>query len=201
MANDHTVPLLIVLSGPSGVGKDAVLQRMRELGKPFHYTVTATTRPIRSGEIDGVDYVFVDREQFQSMIVDKQLLEYAEVYGNWYGVPSEPVKDALGKGKDVILKIDVQGAENIRKKTTEAVYVFLAPPSLQELERRLRERMTDSEEALTRRLKTASGEMQDARKFDHVVVNRNERIDDAVADIMGIVEQEQSKKQRTGVRL
>lgn len=201
MANDHTVPLLIVLSGPSGVGKDAVLQRMRELGKPFHYTVTATTRPIRSGEIDGVDYVFVDREQFQSMIVNKQLLEYAEVYGNWYGVPSEPVKDALGKGKDVILKIDVQGAENIRKKTTEAVYVFLAPPSLQELERRLRERMTDSEEALTRRLKTASGEMQDARKFDHVVVNRNERIDDAVADIMGIVEQEQSKKQRTGVRL
>lgn len=201
MANDHTVPLLIVLSGPSGVGKDAVLQRMRELGKPFHYTVTATTRPIRSGEIDGVDYVFVDREQFQSMIVDKQLLEYAEVYGNWYGVPSEPVKDALGKGKDVILKIDVQGAENIRKKTTEAVYVFLAPPSLQELERRLRERMTDSEEALTRRLKTASAEMQDARKFDHVVVNRNERIDDAVADIMEIVEQEQSKKQRTGVRL
>ena len=201
MANDHTVPLLIVLSGPSGVGKDAVLQRMRELGKPFHYTVTATTRPIRSGEIDGVDYVFVDREQFQSMIVNKQLLEYAEVYGNWYGVPSEPVKDALGKGKDVILKIDVQGAENIRKKTTEAVYVFLAPPSLQELERRLRERMTDSEEALTRRLKTASGEMQDARKFAHVVVNRNERIDDAVADIMGIVEQEQSKKQRTGVRL
>ena len=201
MANDHTVPLLIVLSGPSGVGKDAVLQRMRELGKPFHYTVTATTRPIRSGEIAGVDYVFVDREQFQSMIVNKQLLEYAEVYGNWYGVPSEPVKDALGKGKDVILKIDVQGAENIRKKTTEAVYVFLAQPSLQELERRLRERMTDSEEALTRRLKTASGEMQDARKFDHVVVNRNERIDDAVADIMGIVEQEQSKKQRTGVRL
>ena len=201
MANDHTVPLLIVLSGPSGVGKDAVLQRMRELGKPFHYTVTATTRPIRSGEIDGVDYVFVDREQFQSMIVNKQLLEYAEVYGNWYGVPSEPVKDALGKGKDVILKIDVQGAENIRKKTTEAVYVFLAPPSLQELERRLRERMTDSEAALTRRLKTASGEMQDARKFDHVVVNRNERIDDAVADIMGIVEQEHSKKQRTGVRL
>ena len=135
------------------------------------------------------------------MIVDKQLLEYAEVYGNWYGVPSEPVKDALGKGKDVILKIDVQGAENIRKKTTEAVYVFLAPPSLQELERRLRERMTDSEEALTRRLKTASAEMQDARKFDHVVVNRNERIDDAVADIMGIVDQEHSKKQRTGGRL
>ena len=125
MANDHTVPLLIVLSGPSGVGKDAVLQRMRELGKPFHYTVTATTRPIRSGEIDGVDYVFVDREQFQSMIVDKQLLEYAEVYGNWYGVPSEPVKDALGKGKDVILKIDVQGAENIRKKRRRKKINFL----------------------------------------------------------------------------
>ena len=167
---EATIPLLIVLSGPSGVGKDAVLARMRELmrGKdnPWHITVTATTRPQRPNEHDGADYIFVTEETFRHMIERGQLLEFAEVYGNLYGVPKDQVEKALETGRDVIIKADVQGAATIRKVAPEAVFVFLAPPNMENLASRLRQRMTESPEALSLRLKTAQNEMGKISNFD-----------------------------------
>ncbi len=183
----ETTPLLIVLSGPSGVGKDAVLSRMRELDRPYHFTVTATTRPQRQGERDGVDYTFLSEPRFRQMIRDEQLLEWAEVYGNLYGVPKAQVTDALGNGRDAIIKADVQGAATIRKLAPEALLIFLAPPNEAELKRRLGARMTESPEVLALRLETAKEEMQQASSFDRVVVNHQGRLDDAVREIDDIV--------------
>ncbi len=183
----ETAPLLIVLSGPSGVGKDAVLSRMKELDRPYHFTVTATTRPQRQDERDGVDYTFLSEPRFRQMIRDEQLLEWAEVYGNLYGVPKAQVTDALGNGRDAIIKADVQGAATIRKLAPEALLIFLAPPNEAELKRRLGARMTESPEALALRLETAKEEMQQASSFDRVVVNHQGRLDDAVREIDDIV--------------
>ncbi len=183
----ETTPLLIVLSGPSGVGKDAVLSRMRELDRPYHFTVTATTRPQRQGERDGVDYIFVSEPRFRHMIRDGQLLEWAEVYGNLYGVPKAQVTDALGNGRDAIIKADVQGASTIRKLAPEALLIFLAPLNEAELKRRLGARMTESPEALALRLETAKEEMQQASSFDYVVVNHEGLLDAAVREIDDIV--------------
>ena len=190
---DSAWPLLIVLSGPSGVGKDAVLSRMRELEKPFHFTVTAATRPQRPSERDGVDYIFVTRETFRQMVERDELLEWAEVYGNLYGVPRAQVVDALESGRDVIIKADVQGADTIRRLAPETVFIFLAPPDMEELARRLSQRMTESSEAFRLRLETAEQEMREASKFDHVVVNRQGRIDDVVAEIEAIVARERRR--------
>ena len=181
-ADAHT-PLLIVLSGPSGVGKDTVLARMRELGSPYHFTVTATTRPRREGERDGVDYIFIPERRFLTMKDAGELLEWANVYGNYYGVPRSQVTGALREGKDVVMKIDVQGAATIRKNVPEALFIFLAPPSMDELARRLGERMTESPESLRRRLETARSEMGEAAHFDHVVPNHSGHVDDTVAEI------------------
>ena len=189
----ETTPLLIVLSGPSGVGKDAVLSRMRELQRPYHFTVTATTRPQRQGERDGVDYIFVSKPRFRQMIRDEQLLEWAEVYGNLYGVPKAQVTDALGGGRDAIIKADVQGAATIRKLAPEALLIFLAPPNEAELKRRLRARMTESSEALALRLATAKEEMRQVSSFDRVVVNHQGRLDDAVREIDDIVAAEKAR--------
>ena len=183
-------PLLIVLSGPSGVGKDAVLSRMRELGKPFHITVTATSRPRRPTETDGVDYMFESRERLQGMVDRGELLEWAEVYGNLYGVPKEQAVTALREGRDVIIKIDVQGAATIRKLAPEAVFIFLAPPDMPKLAHRLSARMTESEAALQVRLKTAEAEMEEMSKFEFVVANHGGRLDDAVREIDAIVARE-----------
>ena len=183
----ETTPLLIVLSGPSGVGKDAVLSRMRELDRPYHFTVTATTRPQRQGERDGVDYIFVSEPRFRRMIRDEQLLEWAEVYGNLYGVPKAQVTDALGNGRDAIIKADVQGAATIRKLAPEALLIFLAPLNDAELKRRLGARMTESPEALALRLETAKEEMKQASSFDYVVVNHEGLLDAAVREIDDIV--------------
>ena len=197
----ETTPLLIVLSGPSGVGKDAVLSRMRELDRPYHFTVTATTRPQRQGERDGVDYIFVSESRFRQMIRDGQLLEWAEVYGNLYGVPKAQVTDALGKGRDAIIKPDVQGAATIRKQAPEALLIFLAPPNEAELKRRLGARMTESPEALALRLETAKEEMQRASSFDYVVVNHEGRLDDAVREIDDIVVAEKVRTRARRVTL
>ena len=185
-AEAHT-PLLIVLSGPSGVGKDTVLARMRELGSPYHFTVTATTRPRREGERDGVDYIFISERRFVAMRDAGELLEWANVYGYFYGVPRSQVTGALREGKDVVMKIDVQGAATIRKSVPEALFIFLAPPSMDELARRLGERMTESPETLRRRLETARSEMGEAAHFDHVVPNHSGRVDDTVAEIERLV--------------
>ncbi|MSQ22277.1 MAG: guanylate kinase [Dehalococcoidia bacterium] len=180
-------PLLVVISGPSGVGKDAVLERMRRTHDGWHFVVTATTRPKRPGERDGVDYIFLEPSQFQALLERDGFLEHAQVYGRYYGVPRGQVEEALHSGKDVVVKTDVQGARTIRAKQPNTLLVFLAPPDMQELERRLRQRKSETPEELQRRIQTAQHEMTCQGEFDHVVVNRNGRIDEAVAEIERII--------------
>lgn len=178
---------LFVLSGPSGVGKDAVLSRMKELGSDFHYTITATTRPIRPGERDGVDYIFMSDDDFRRLIAEDGLLEWAEVYGNLYGVPKTQVTEALEHGRNVLLKVDVQGAATVRSLYPESLLIFLAPPSMDSLDARLRERGTEQGGALCVKLETAREEMEAATWFDYQVVNHDDQLDEAVAEIVRIV--------------
>ena len=186
--------LLVVLSGPSGVGKDAVLERMKRLGSPYHFAVTATTRPMRDGEREGEPYHFVARDEFERMIANGELLEWAEVYGNLYGVPRAQVERALSEGRDVLVKVDVQGAKTIRGLAPDAMLVFLAPPSMDELARRLTSRGTEAEESLRRRLREAEAEMDAAALFDHVVVNRRGKLDDAVRQIEALTADERRRR-------
>ncbi len=186
-------PLLIVLSGPSGVGKDAVLHRMRELGEPLHFAVTATSRPQRPGEKDGIDYHFIAEARFQGGVSEGEFLEWAQVYGNWYGVPKEEVRGALHQGSDVIVKVDVQGAATIKGLAPQGVFIFLAAPNMEELVQRLRLRKTESGTDLTRRIETAWAEMQCIPMFDYVVVNHRGRVDEAVAQIDAIITAEKCR--------
>ncbi len=191
--NLPTRPLLIVLSGPSGVGKDAVLGRMKELSFPLQYITTLTTRPQRATERNDVDYHFVSRERFQAMIQNGELLEWANVYGNWYGVPKDAVKQALDKGQDIIVKIDIQGAATIKKILPQAIFIFLVSPSMEELVLRLKQRHTESPSDLTLRLKTAEAEIKQMPLFDYVVVNRWDKIDLAVSEIKAIITAEKCR--------
>ncbi len=185
--------LLIVLSGPSGTGKDAVLTRLKELKYPLEYITTVTTRPQRANEKDNVNYHFVSMERFQEMISGQELLEWANVYGNWYGVPREAVKQALGKGQDVIVKVDIQGAATIKKILPQAVFIFLVPPSSEELASRLKQRQTESAFNLALRLKTADEEMKQLSLFDYIVLNKTGEIDQAVSDIKAIITAEKRR--------
>jgi len=180
-------PLLVVLSGPSGTGKDAILSWLKESGYPAQFVTTVTTRPKRAREKDGVDYRFISPERFQEMLEAKQFLEYAEVYGNQYGVPREPVSQALEQGKDVILKVDCQGAATIKKLLPQAVFIFVVPPSMEELAQRLRGRRTESDFDCDLRLKTAEAEMKQLPLFDYVVVSQQGKIDLAVLAIEAII--------------
>jgi len=186
-------PLLIVLSGPSGSGKDAVLNRMKKLGYPFEYITTITTRSRRPKERNNVDYHFVSTEKFQEMTEHKQLLEWANVYGNWYGVPKQPVKQALDKGRDTIIKVDVQGASTIKKILPEAIFIFLVPPSIEELAERLKQRHTESSLDLALRLKTAEEELKQLPLFDYKVLNRWNEIDLAISHIEAIITAEKCR--------
>jgi guanylate kinase len=183
-------PLLIVLSGPSGVGKDTVLRRMKELNLPLHFVVTATTRPQRPGEVHGVDYFFVSVGEFAEMIERGELLEYAIVYGDYKGIPKEQVRQALASGKDVIMRIDVQGAATIRRLVPEAVLIFMITPSEEELMERLRARQTETADALKMRIATARQEMRRLPEFDYFVVNRAGKVDETVGQIMAIIKAE-----------
>ena len=195
MATQTTAnPLLLVLSGPSGVGKDLLLTRLRESGRPYHFTVTATTRPKRDEELDGIDYHFTTEGRFKQMIAGDELLEWAQVYGNYYGVPKRQVTEALARGKDVILKIDVQGAATVRRIAPEALFIFLAPPSEAELERRLRGRRTESEEALATRLDKARQELLEADNFDYTVVHETDSTDQAALEIEDIIRVERYRE-------
>jgi guanylate kinase len=185
--------LLVVLSGPSGAGKDTVLNRMKQLGFPFHYVVTATTRPRRAGENNGVDYYFCSEAEFQEMMQQGELLEWAKVYGHWYGVPKQQVKQALETRKDVIVKVDVQGAATIKNLLSGAVLVFLAPPSIKEYEERLRQRKTESETELKLRIEKATEEMGSLPLFDYVVVNRQGKLDSTVSQIEAIITAEKCR--------
>jgi guanylate kinase len=186
-------PLLVVVSGPSGVGKDAVLSELRKLDRPWHFAVTATTRPMRHGESDGVDYIFLEPDTFAKMRERDEFLECAEVYGRWYGVPRSQARDALRAGQDVFLKIDVQGAATIREMAPEALLIFLIPPSLVELQQRLRGRMTESAPELERRLRTAEAELAQVHHFDYRVVNPDGHLDRAAADIDAIIAAEKCR--------
>lgn len=187
LLNLATRPLLLVLSGPSGAGKDAVLTRLKELGLPLEFIVTVTTRPRRNSEKDDVDYHFISRESFQKMIEEKELFEWANVYGNWYGVPKQPVKQALDGGRDVMVKVDIQGATTIKKILPQAVFIFLTPPSKKELITRLKKRNTESASALALRLRTAEEEIEKLPMFDYVVVNKQGQIDRVVSEIKAII--------------
>ncbi len=186
-------PLLVVLTGPSGVGKDAVLARMRKSGCPFHYVVTATTRPKRTGEKNGVDYHFLSRKEFQQMIDKHQFLEWANVYGNYYGVPKDEITSALSKGVDAIVKVDVQGAATIKEILPQAVFIFLMPPSVEELEKRLRRRRSESSEDLALRLERAKGEIKSLPIFDYVITSRQNKLDEVVSQIDAIVAAEKCR--------
>ena len=181
--------LLIVLSGPSGVGKGTVRAAIFSKGEQkFVYSISATTRQPRTGETDGVDYFFKTREEFEQMIQNKQLLEYAEYVGNYYGTPLEYVENTLATGKDVFLEIDVQGAIQVRELMPEGVFIFLTPPDLNELESRIVNRGTDSDEVIAKRMKTAREELELMKYYDYSVVN--DTVDNAVQKIEAIIQTE-----------
>ena len=194
-------PLLVVLSGPSGVGKDAALAELRKLERPWHFVVTATTRPIRPGERDGVDYIFLDEPTFLRMKGQGEFLEHAQVYGRWYGVPRSEVTNGLEAGKDVILKIDVQGASTVKKMAPDALFIFMMPGSFEELKDRLSQRMTESTTEMELRLQTASEEMKQAAEFDYQVVNRDDQLEKAVAEIDATIASEKRRPGRAPIRL
>ena len=186
-------PLLIVLSGPSGVGKDAILSRMRESKCPLEYIVTVTTRPRRARERDNKDYRFISTEKFHAMIEHDELLEWANVYGNLYGVPKEPIRQALESGKDTIVKVDVQGAATLKKILPQAVFIFLIPPSMEELMLRLNQRHTELPFDLALRAKTAEEEIKQLPLFDYRVFSGRDKIDRAVSDIAAILTAEKRR--------
>jgi guanylate kinase len=194
-------PLLIILSGPSGVGKDAVLSRMREMNYPLECITTVTTRRRRAGERDHIDYRFISEIRFQEMIKRGDLLEWANVYGNWYGVPREPVKRALDSGHDTMIKVDIQGAATIKKMVPKAIFVFLMPPSMEELRYRLKKRHTESTFDLTLRTKTAQEEIKKLPLFDYVVISERDEIDRAVADISAIITAERCRVKPREIKL
>ncbi len=184
---------MFILSGPSGVGKDAVIHRLKKSSFPLKYIVTMTTRQRRQREKDNIDYIFVSEAHFQDLIDNDGLLEYAEVYGNMYGVPRAQVEDALSEGHDVMVKVDVQGADNIKRAKPDSISIFLMPSSLSELSHRLKQRRSESPKALELRIKTASEEMGKLVEFDYAVMNHRGEIDKAVSEIMAIITAEKCR--------
>ena len=186
-------PLLIVLSGPSGVGKDAALNALKLMDRPWHFVVTATTRPQRPGEQDGIDYIFLETAAFLEMKEQDELLECAQVYGNWYGVPRSQVSQGLKEGKDVILKVDVQGADTVRKLATEALFIFMVPGSFDELRDRLTQRMTERPSEIDLRLSIAWSELGRVAEYDYRVVNRDDQLEQVIAEIDAIITAEKCR--------
>lgn len=186
-------PLLVVLSGPSGVGKDAALDALKLLDRPWRFVVTATTRPQRPGEQDGVDYIFLETAAFLKMKERDDLLESAQVYDYWYGVPRNQVRQGLQDGKDVILKVDVQGADTVRELAPDALFIFMIPSSLDELRSRLTKRMTEKPSEIDLRLSIAQSELGRVGEFDYRVVNREGQLEQTVAEIDAIITAEKCR--------
>jgi len=186
-------PLLVVLSGPSGVGKDAALDALKLLDRPWHFVVTATTRTQRQGEQDGVDYIFLETGAFLKMKERDDLLECAQVYGNWYGVPRNQVRQGLRNGKDVFLKVDVQGADTVRELAPEALFIFMIPSSLDDLRSRLTLRMTEKPSEMELRISIAESELGRVGEYDYRVVNREGQLEQAVAEIDAIITAEKCR--------
>jgi guanylate kinase len=194
-------PFLIVISGPSGVGKDTVIQRMKERNLPIHFVVTAATRSPRTNEVHGKDYFFYTHDEFAEMIEKGELLEYAIVYNDYKGIPKAQVSDALMSGKDVVMRLDVQGAATIRKLCPEALMIFLTVQDEDEMVRRLQERKTETPEGLKLRIATARQEMTQVGAFDYVVINREYHLDETVDNIIAIIMAEHHRVQPRKVTL
>ena len=187
----HINPIVVVISGPSGVGKDVMIERMIESDRiGFHFTVTATTRDPRPGEVDGINHHFVTVDDFVNLISADNLLEWAQVYGNYYGVPKQQVREALTNGNHVIIRVDVQGAKRLREIIPEALMIFIIPPSLDVLKSHLEKRGVDTETEMTQRLEAASEEISQASLFDFTITNEEGRLDDTVNQVVGIIESE-----------
>jgi len=189
-------PLLVIISGPSGAGKDSVVKRMRELNYPFHFVVTTTDRPPRPGEVNGLDYHFVSTATFDKMIANDELFEHAVVYGQHKGIPKAQVREALSSGVDVIMRLDVQGAATVCQLVPEALAIFLVPPSIEMLIDRLRRRGSDSPDQILRRLNSVVEEIRCIKEFDYVVVNREGRLDETVKQIAAIISAERFRTAR-----
>ena len=183
---------LIVISGPSGVGKDTLIKRLLELDRNLRYSVSCTTRAPRSNEVDGVDYTFVSRARFQQLIDEGAFLEYADYDGNLYGTLLERVERARSDGHDIVLKIEVKGAEQVRQKVPDGIFIFVAPPSTQELARRHEVRNSESVDDRASRLKIAQSEMKYAARYDHVVVN--DELERAVAEVLAIIREARQRQ-------
>ena len=194
-------PLLIVISGPSGVGKDTIARMVMENRKSFYFVVTATTRRPRTREIHGKDYFFMSHDEFAAMIESDELLEYAVVYNDYKGVPKQQIRDAFNSNLDVIMRVDVQGAATIRKLIPNAVFIFLAAESEKALIRRLRERKSETAEGLNLRIATARQEMKRAVDFDYRVVNEEDRQSETVRQILCIIESEHNRVSRNPISL
>jgi guanylate kinase len=194
-------PLLIVISGLPGAGKDSILQRMKERGYPFHFVVTTTDRSMRPGEVHGVDYFFVSTQEFERMIADKELLEYAIVYGQYKGIGKAQVKQALASNQDVVLRIDVQGAKTIRQIEPEAILIFVASESKEALAARLSGRKTETKEGLRTRLEVTAQELQTLPDFDYLVINHTGRLDETVDKIVAIITAEKCRVHRRRISL
>lgn len=188
--SDDFNPLVIVISGPSGVGKDVLIEGMAGRGLDYHFTVTATTRDPRPGEREGINHHFLSVAEFQQAIEDDELLEWARVFGNYYGVPKRQVRDALSQGKHVIIRVDVQGALRIKELAPEAFMIFVHPPNLDVLQRRLERRGVNSETDIATRLAAATDEIGQSEAFDRQVVNHEGELEAAVDEVIEIVYQE-----------
>lgn len=194
-------PLLIVISGPSGAGKDTVMQRMQERGLPFHFVVTATTRPKRANEVHGKDYLFISSEEFARMIDEDELIEHAIVYGDYKGIPKQQVREALASGKDVVMRLDVQGAETVRKLAPDALMIFITTTNEEELVKRLETRRTETANSLAIRIATARKELKRVEAFDYVIVNRDFQLDATVDTIRAIIDAEHHRVKSRKVAL
>lgn len=198
---DAPSPLLIVISGPSGAGKDTVMQRMKERGLKFHFVTTATTRQRRPSEVDGKDYLFISAEKFAKMIEADEFMEHALVYGDYKGVPKEQVRKALASGRDVVMRLDVQGAETIRRLVPDALLIFITTDSEEELISRLKERSTETAEALAIRIATTRQELKRVDAFDYVIVNHDDQLDHTVDVVQAIIEAEHHRVKPREVNL
>ncbi len=187
-------PILLLISGPSGVGKDTIARKIIE-ARPddFYFVVTATTRPIRAGEMEGYDYYFTSSDEFAQMIEDNELLEYAVVYNDYKGIPKKHIREALASGKDVIMRVDVQGAATIRKLIPNVITVFLTTETEESLVQRLRERKSETAEGLNLRIATARKEMERLQEFDYWIVNKNNKADQAVDEMLAIIDAAHSR--------
>jgi guanylate kinase len=199
--NRPDYPLLIVISGPSGVGKDTIARLLMQEYDRFYFVVTATTRPARAGEVHGVDYFFLSSDQFAEMIEENELLEYAIVYNDYKGVPKQQIRDALATGRDVIMRLDPQGAATIRKLVPNTVTIFLTAESEAAMVKRLRERKSETAEGLSLRIATARQEMKRVKEFDYVVTNADELQQGTVDTIIAIIKAEHCRVGRRPVEL